>query len=239
MRVPALLRNRPSRPAPAQPAEVGYVPLQQTPYRGHDLLARAVLRNVPPGGRIFEGGVSSGYFARMLVDTGLTVDGADLDADAACEAEKVCDVVVVGDLSTLDLSQLRPPYDALVFGDTLEHLPDPPAVLRRVRPLLRDEGVVVISIPNIANWAIRLGLLFGRFRYTERGILDRTHLRFYTRRTLTEMFADASFQMDELIAAVPVPFVTWRPVCRAAHAIGNLRPSLFAYTFIAVARPTR
>ena len=230
--------DRSSTDSSAQ-VDAGYVPLQQTPYRGHDLLAQAVIGNVPAGGRVFEGGVSSGYFARLLVDAGLTVDGADLDADAARVAAQVCEVVLVGDLSTMDLGKLRPPYDAFVFGDTLEHLPDPPAVLRRLRPLLRDDGVVVISIPNIANWAIRLGLLFGRFRYTERGILDRTHLRFYTRRTLTEMFRDAGFRVDELVAAVPVPFISWRPLCQLAHRIGNLRPSLFAYTFIVVARPTR
>lgn len=221
------------RPLPT----AGYVPLQQIPYRGHDVTRRMVVQSVRRGGRILEGGVSSGYFAQILVDAGYTVDGLELDETAAKEAASVCDVVLVGDLATVDLAPLTPPYDGMVFGDTLEHLPDPPAVLRRLRPLLRDEGAVVISIPNVANWAVRLGLLFGRFRYTERGILDRTHLRFYTQRTLTEMLRDAGFRVEHLVAAVPVPFVTWRPLCWLAYRIGNLRPSFFGYGFVLVARP--
>jgi 2-polyprenyl-3-methyl-5-hydroxy-6-metoxy-1,4-benzoquinol methylase len=215
----------------------GYVELRTTPFRGHVLLADAVRRSVRPGGRIFEGGVSSGYFARQLVDAGYTVDGAEIDEVAATEAKAVCDRLLVGDLSTMDLDGLAPAYDGFVFGDTLEHLPDPVAVLRRLRPRLADDGALVVSIPNVANWAIRLGLLAGRFRYTERGILDRTHLRFYTARTVREMLAEAGFRTDELVASVPVPLVRWQPLLALAHRVGNLRPSLFAYTFVIVARP--
>lgn len=215
----------------------GYVELQTAPYRGHTLLADAVRRSVRAGGVVFEGGVSSGYFARVLVEAGYTVDGAEIDPAAAAEAARVCRQVVVGDLGTLDLDRLAPAYDGLVFGDTLEHLADPVALLRRLRPRLAEGGALVVSIPNIANWAVRLGLLAGRFRYTERGILDRTHLRFYTARTVREMLAEAGFRTDELVATVPVPLVGWRPVLWLAHRIGNLRPSLFAYTFVIVARP--
>jgi len=217
----------------------GYVELQTLPYRGHVLLEEAVRRAIRPGGRIFEGGVSSGYFARVLVDAGYVVDGAEIDPEAAAAAADVCDRLVVGDLSALELDRLAPTYDGFVFGDTLEHLPDPVAVLRRLRPRLADDGALVVSIPNVANWAIRLGLLAGRFRYTERGILDRTHLRFYTARTVREMLAEAGFRTDELVASVPVPLVRWRPLLRLTHKIGNLRPSLFGYTFIIVARPSR
>jgi 2-polyprenyl-3-methyl-5-hydroxy-6-metoxy-1,4-benzoquinol methylase len=215
----------------------GYVELQTTPYRGHGLLADAVRRSVRPGGRVFEGGVSSGYFARVLVEAGYAVDGADIDPDAAAAAKQVCERVLVGDLATLDLDQLAPVYDGLVFGDTLEHLADPVALLRRLRPRLADDGALVVTIPNVANWAMRLRLLAGDFRYTERGILDRTHLRFYTARTVREMLGEAGFRTDELIASVPVPLVRWRPLLWLAHRIGNLRPSLFAYTFVIVARP--
>jgi 2-polyprenyl-3-methyl-5-hydroxy-6-metoxy-1,4-benzoquinol methylase len=214
----------------------GYVPLQRTPYRGHDLLAHAVLAHSRPGDRVFEGGVSSGYFARVLVDQGRVVDGAEIDPAAAEEARQVCDKVVVGDLQHLDVDALAPAYDVLLFGDTLEHLPDPPALLRRLRPRLAPGGVLVTSIPNVANWSIRLSLLAGRFRYTDRGLLDRTHLRFYTRRTAVEMLAEAGFDAISVTATVPVPGVQSAWLGRLAHRIGNLWPSLFAYTFIIVAR---
>lgn len=222
----------------ARPAE-GYVALQRNPYRGHMLLADAVLRHTVPGDRIFEGGVSTGYFASLLVDAGRIVDGAELDPAAAAEAARVCDRIVVGDLQSLDLDRLAGRYDALVFGDTLEHLPDPPALLRRLHGVLSDGGVLVTSIPNVANWAVRLGLLFGRFRYTDRGILDRTHLRFYTRRSAADMLAEAGFEVSECTATVPVPFVSSAALSRMAHRVGNLWPSLFAYTFVIVATKRR
>src|SRR5207244_13572188 len=109
---------------PDAPASPGYVQLRRQPYRGHQLLIDAVLRNSRPGDRVFDGGVSSGYLARELVDAGLVVDGVELDPVAAEEARQVCSTVVVGDLQHLDLSTL-PRYDVVLFGDTLEHPPAP------------------------------------------------------------------------------------------------------------------
>jgi len=212
-----------------------YVAFQSNPYRGHMLLVNEVLAHTSPGDRVLEGGVSTGYLSRAVSAEGRIVDGIEIDPVAAAGATDVCDRVVVADLETVDLDQLAPPYAALVFGDTLEHLRDPPVALARLAPLLADDGVLVTSIPNVANWAMRLGLLFGRFRYTERGILDRTHLRFYTARTAQEMLAAAGFRVTRLVAAVPVPGLQSPVLSRVAHRIGNLRPALFAYTFIITA----
>lgn len=214
----------------------GYVGLQTTPYRGHHLLADAVLANTQTADRVLEGGVSSGYFAELLVRAGRRVDGIELDPIAAERARRVCERVVVGDLQDIDVEQLNGPYDLLLFGDTLEHVPDPVAVLRTLTPKLRPNGTLVVSTPNVANWAVRLGLLAGRFNYTDRGILDRTHLRFYTRGTLVEMLEEAGFIVERVVGSIPVPLVRSEPLCRAAHAVGNLRPSLFAYTFVVTAR---
>jgi hypothetical protein len=84
---------------------------------------------------------------------------------------------------------------------------------------------------------MRIGLLFGRWRYTDRGILDRTHLHLYTRRTLEEALARAGYRVVELDFTVPVPVVVVDAVDRAAHAIGRLRPQLFAYQFVVAATP--
>lgn len=222
----------------AADAPPGYVPLQPIPYRGHHLLAAAVLEHTPAGGTVFEGGVSTGYFARLLVENGLIVDGFELDPDAAAQARSVCRTVWQGDLSRFDIEGSLPDdgYDTLLFGDTLEHLPDPPAVLARLRPKLRPGGWLVVSIPNVANWAIRLSLLAGRFRYRDRGILDRTHLRFYTRATLIEMVESAGFDVHSVVGSVPVPGVSGEGAARVANRIGNLVPGLFAYTFVLSAR---
>jgi 2-polyprenyl-3-methyl-5-hydroxy-6-metoxy-1,4-benzoquinol methylase len=195
-----------------------------------------VLNATEPGDRVFEGGVSSGYFASVLVRAGLRVDGHELDPEVAERARQVCENVYVGDLSAFDPGKLDGDYDVLLFGDVLEHLPDPAAVLRRMRTKLRPGGTLIVSVPNIANWFVRLSLLAGRFDYTDRGIMDRTHLRFYTVRTLTEMLADAGFRVEALVGAVPVPGVTTERVARVTHRIGNLRPSLAAYGLIVTAK---
>ena len=214
----------------------GYVKHQTIPYRGHWLVEQEVLRLTRPGDRIFEGGVSSGYMAEQFVTAGRRVDGAEIDPEAAKAAAKVCDRVWVGDLQQLDPDELDGPYDLLLFADTLEHVPDPASVLLRLSTQLKPGAALVVSIPNVANWAMRLGLLLGRFRYTNRGLLDRTHLRFYTKRTAVEMLEEGGFEVQKVVASVPVPFVRSPRVGRLAHRVGNLWPSLFAYTFVITAR---
>jgi 2-polyprenyl-3-methyl-5-hydroxy-6-metoxy-1,4-benzoquinol methylase len=223
-----------ARPAPDG---VGYVELQRTPYRGHQLVIDTVVRHSTPGDWVFEGGVSSGYVAAELVARGLKVDGAEIDPAAADAARAHCDTILVGDLQTLDLTSLRSDYRVLLFADTVEHIPDPAALLKRVRPRLRPDGALILSVPNIANWAMRLGLLFGRFRYTDRGILDRTHLRFFTKKTLVELVESSGYRVTDVTASVPVPGLSWGPLCALAHRVGNLWPSLFAYTFVVTAVP--
>jgi 2-polyprenyl-3-methyl-5-hydroxy-6-metoxy-1,4-benzoquinol methylase len=221
------------------PSEGAYVALQDIPYRGHHLLARAVLNATPDGGTVFEGGVSSGYFAEVLTEYGLTVDGFELDPVAAKQARLICRTVHTGDLTAFDIEStlIDGAYDTIVFGDTLEHLPDPGAVLARLRPKLESGGHLVLSVPNIANWAIRAQLMAGRFDYRDRGILDRTHLRFFTEKTLRQMLVDAGFDVVDLVGSIPVPALRSLRACRATHRLGNVRPQLMAYTFIVTATP--
>ena len=117
-------------------------------------------------------------------------------------------------------------FDVVLCGDLIEHLRAPEQFLARVQPLHREDGRLVLTTPNVANWAMRLGLLAGRWRYTDRGILDSTHLRFFTRRTLGETLERAGYRILELDFTVPVPGIGAPSVERAAHALGRLRPSL-------------
>lgn len=217
------------------PSDDGYVNFNDSPYRGHRMLVQAILDHTEPGDVVFEGGVSTGYLARRLVEAGRRVDGVEIDPDAARLAATVCERVLVADLQTLDLDKLRPQYDAFLFGDTLEHLPDPGDLLVRLHPRLRPQGRIVVSIPNVANWSVRLALLTGRWEYKERGLLDRTHLRFFTKRTAVKLLEDAGYCVESVVAAVPVPFVTRGPLAALIHRVGNLWPALFAYTFVITA----
>ena len=200
-------------------------------------MERAVLERTTAGDRILDAGASTGYLARRFAAAGRRVDGAELDPDAAEQARSVCEFVWVGDLQQLDPSELPGNYDLILFADTLEHLPDPPAVLRRLRQCIKPDGTLIVSLPNVANWALRFSLLGGRFRYTERGLLDRTHLRFYTKKTAVEMQAEGGFRATDVVGSIPVPLVKSPRLGHLAHRVGNLRPSLFAYTFVITAQP--
>jgi 2-polyprenyl-3-methyl-5-hydroxy-6-metoxy-1,4-benzoquinol methylase len=213
--------------------EHGYVPLNEHAHSGHAKL----LELVGSGKRVLDVGCSSGYLARPLVAQGCTVVGLERDPDAAAAARQVCEDVLVGDVETMDLPFEPGSFDVVLCGDLIEHLRDPRAFLVRVRPLLRAEGQLVLSTPNVANWANRLGLLFGRWRYKERGILDRTHTHLFTRATLVEALEHSGYRIVTLDYTVPLPVARRAATERLAHAIGALRPPLFAYQFVVAAEP--
>lgn len=159
-----------------------------------------VVKLVPEGSRVLELGPATGYMSRVLTERGCTVVGVELDPDMAEQAREFCERVIVGDLDVLDLKaeldQER--FDAIVAADVIEHLKDPLSALTSLKPFLMPEGHLVISVPNIAHGSIRLALLSGRFEYREKGLLDSTHLRFFTRETLAKLLDDAELGVVDL-----------------------------------------
>jgi 2-polyprenyl-3-methyl-5-hydroxy-6-metoxy-1,4-benzoquinol methylase len=209
-----------------------YVELDLRPHGGHAKLVAAV----GSGRRVLDIGCSTGYLARILSERENRVVGIEVDPRAAAQARQWCEEVFVGDAETVELPMKLGVFDVILCADVVEHLRDPVRFLKGKRPLLRDGGVLVLSTPNIANWSIRASLLAGSFRYTERVILDRTHTHFFTRRTLIEGLETAGYRVETLDFTVPVPLVGMPSVEAVAEAVGRLRPSLFAYQFIATAK---
>ena len=192
-----------------------------------------MLDRTSPGDRVLDCGTSTGYVTRRFVAAGRRVDGGGLDPVAAEAAHGVCDFVWVG-----DLSESTPPNSPRLRPDPVRRharAPAPPRPSSGDRRGVSPPAGLVVSLPNVANWAIGLSLLGGQLRYTERGILDRTHLRFYTRNTARRMIEASGFTVTGAVGSIPVPFVRSRALGRVAHRIGNLRPSLFAYTFVITA----
>jgi len=211
----------------------GYVELNLRPLGGHARL----LELVGSGKRVLDVGCSSGYLARPLVDRGCVVVGIERDAAAAEMARALCEDVLVADVETMELPFEDGSFDVVLCGDLVEHLREPEAFLARVRRVLAPGGRVVLSTPNVANWAMRLSLLVGRWQYKDRGILDRTHTHLFTRHTLVETLELAGYRVVELDFTVPVPYVGGPKVERLAHALGHVRPQLFAYQFLVSAEP--
>src|SRR5437764_5759510 len=138
--------------------------------------------------------------SRALRDRrGAAVVGGELNAEAAQLAAPYTERLLVGDAEELDLeAELGGDrFEAIVFADVLEHLRDPAALLRRVRPLVAENGVVIASIPNVAHASVRLALLGGSFRYREEGLLDETHLRFFTREGVQDLFESSGYLITQ------------------------------------------
>jgi len=216
--------------------------LNDTPYSSHRLILSILGEG--RGRRLLDVGAADGFLAEILTARGFVVTAVERDRTRAEQARGRCHEVVVGDLA--DVAAMLPgPFDAIVYGDVLEHLLDPLSALGFARQRLVPGGLVVASVPNIAHLWIRLSLLLGRFEYADRGILDRTHLNFFTRRTFLALLARGGFVIDEIhVTPAPLPLVVpahlhgaW---LRALHGLSarasRLWPSGLAYQFVAACR---
>lgn len=162
-----------------------------------DSLAR-LLRRISPGSKVLEIGPASGYCTRFLSETlGCAVDAVELSAAMAEHARPWCRRLLVGDIEQLDLAQELPGeiYDVILCADVIEHLRDPWSVLKRLAVLLAPEGKLLLSVPNIGYLGVLVDLLRGNFRYRDEGLLDRTHLRFFTIDSLQELLGDAGWSI--------------------------------------------
>lgn len=151
--------------------------------------------------RILDVGCGAGRLGQALkADGGRYVAGIELHEASAALAADVLDHVVCGSVMEVKMEELGPPhsFDCIIFGDILEHLLDPWETLRRFSTLLAPNGVVISSIPNIGHISVVVGLLRGRWEYGERGLLDRTHLRFFTYRSIQQLFQQAGLKIVRL-----------------------------------------
>jgi len=184
------------------------------------------------GRRILEFGCATGFLSRHLVERGCKVTGVEIDAEAAEKARQWCERVLVADLNRQDWADgLTRDYDTILFGDVLEHLVDPEGVLRKASELLAPNGRVIICLPNIAHWTIRASLLMGKFEYTSTGILDVTHLRFFTPKTARKLIEDSGYQV-----------VSVHPILGGGKIGGQFRrllPGLFTKQIIFVAQTSQ
>ncbi len=126
------------------------------------------------------------------------VCGIEIDRQAAAEARKVLDEVVCGDAAGTNIFSTCGTFDCIIYGDVLEHLVWPGDVLRSHRCLLAPRGVIVITVPNVQYIGVIAKLLLGTWRYAPCGILDVTHLRFFTRRSLLGMIDGAGYRVISL-----------------------------------------
>lgn len=193
--------------------------------------------------RTLEIGPGSGVLAKVLKQRGTRVFGIEMDPRLIEPSRHLFEKIIVGDVERLDISSLLfgEEFDAIVFGDVLEHLRSPDTVLRSLLPFLTKEGSVVASIPNVAHGAVRLALADGKFDYGKGGLLDSNHLRFFTRSSIVKLFEEVQLHIHRWRYVVRDPLETEIPVEAGSVPdvlIAYLRtdPDSFVYQYVIEAK---
>ena len=208
------------------------------------LMDRPEVRALIPQGaeRVLDVGCAGGGLGRAIKQAKPTVvvDGVEVVERAARHADEHLDQVFTGPVEQVVPRLEDGRYDAVVFADVLEHLVDPGVVLDAIKPKLSDDGVLVISLPNVRHWSVVGPLLEGRFTYEDAGILDRTHLRFFTRASIQDLFAAHGYDIVEMKqvrfgGAAPASVV--EALAHAPVNTGTLADESGVYQYLLVARP--
>lgn len=156
------------------------------------------------GRRFLDIGCGMGGLGRELREKGCsTLCGVEISVAAAKEAHDIYDVVVTGDIATVDIPYPEGYFDGIICADVLEHLENPWLVLKKLRGLLSPVGILVASIPNIRNADSILNLLKGHFDYEDWGVMDRSHLRFFTLSSILDLFSFCGFSVETVTANMP------------------------------------
>ncbi|MBI2160639.1 MAG: class I SAM-dependent methyltransferase [Candidatus Rokubacteria bacterium] len=225
------------------PATPRYV-LKPDPHSSHSIILAWLGEG--RGRRILDVGAADALVSRQLTARGWRVTGIEGDPAQALAGAPYCERMITANLNR-EVPEVQGPFDAILYGDVLEHLIEPLRVLVELNRALAPDGFVIVSVPNIAHLYIRLLLLLGRFDYIDRGILDNTHLRFFTARSLRALLADAGLAVERF-AATPAPLYQmlparwhkrWVAVTHTINAaIARNLPRVLGYQFIVLARPT-
>lgn len=221
-------------------------PVEKPPYDsklGYPSSHQWAVDTVPPAATVLDIGGGDGSIAEALIDRGCSVTLADLPEQLAKFPEGRATRVAL-DLD-LDWSIDLTPYSHILLLDVVEHLPHPEDFLDQLRRFFTNEHkTLILTTPNVAFFVVRLSMLLGQFNYGRSGILDRTHTRLFTFRTLRKLLQDAGFVIEQ-VRGIPVPFpaavgdtAVARFLLRLNVALIRLNRRLFSFQIFVVARTT-
>jgi hypothetical protein len=210
------------------------------PWSSHSVICR-LLSFYDEGTRVLDIGTASGMLGRMCIGRNYVIYGIEPNPEWARESSPYYKEILPNNLEDTPESFLRD-YDVVVCADVLEHMIAPEKELQRL-VLLQNSGThFIISVPNIANIWIRINLLFGKFEYTDRGILDRSHKNFFTRSSFNEMLNLVGLDVVS-ISVTPIPLnlvhqffennIFGRLLFQFLNGVTQALPTLFGYQFVA------
>lgn len=216
--------------------------LHRDPRSSHQQIIRHVLRlRKDP---VLDVGAAQGIFGRLAEGSGLVIDAVEPNPQWAEHAGPHYRQVFNTTLEAAPLPDRT--YRMVLCGDVLEHTVDPVGALRRLRRAATDDATFIVSLPNVAHLVVRMMLLFGKFPKMERGILDKTHLHFFTRDTAQDMLREAGLKVTSASATgVPLDEVwrrgenrtMFRVATRLQHVALDLAPRLFGMQWVFLAEP--
>lgn len=178
------------------------------PASSHSLILARLQQEGLRGQRVLELGVGDASLTKRMAEAGAVVDGVEIDERAAALARPHCRHVYVGDLDAIDQIVPEGEYDIVAAADVLEHLKGPEFVLSKLKKYVKRGGLLVVSLPNVANLYVRLNLALGRFPYYRKGILDRTHLHFFTLNSGERLLAKTGWMVEsKAVSAIPLAIV--------------------------------
>jgi 2-polyprenyl-3-methyl-5-hydroxy-6-metoxy-1,4-benzoquinol methylase len=187
------------------------------------------------GETVLDVGCGPGYLAEYLAtQKNCTVVGVEQDPRLAEIARRVCAQVYEVNLETEGLRKIKGKFTAIFFGDIIEHVRNAEGLLQQASKLLEVGGRVIVSTPNFVHIKNRVRVLFGTFEYRDAGLLDRTHVHFYTKRTLYALLDASGYRVVKIDFTTGVMnLASLRN--RALHVLAKAYPNLFAYQFIVAA----
>jgi methionine biosynthesis protein MetW len=157
-----------------------------------------ICRIVPERSRVLDIGCGTGVLMDLLQKSkGVDIVGIEPNAERAEVSRRKGFIVFDGYVSTETLEPLGQ-FDVILLADVLEHLPDPYSMLSTIKPYLKSDGRLVVSVPNVAHWSVRLNLLFGRFDYQSYGIMDATHLRWFTDKGIRLLLTESGYKIETI-----------------------------------------
>ena len=217
-------------------------PIKQSKYSSHYFLRRLVGK----GHEVLDIGCGEGFFASTIADNNYIVGIDYLEHPSNLGAfKKYFQADLENGLSDLQKGLDGVKFDRVLLPDVLEHLRFPERLLKDCYQTLRTNGLIIVSVPNVANITVRLALLLGRWNYTERGILDKTHYRFYTHFTMQKLLEENGYEIvKQLTTVMPIELVIGLPpsnpfmgfLTQILAFFTALMPGLLGYQCMFVAR---